>query len=85
MGETIISALITGALALAGTVVSVCATAGKTRRDISVSQAVTEERLRALTEEVRLHNNFARRMPVAEEQIKSILHRLKELEKGAGV
>ena len=44
------------------------------------SQAVTNTKLETLTEEVREHNNFARRMPVVEEQIKVINHRLSDLE-----
>lgn len=43
---------------------------------------MTDEQLRQLTREVREHNNFARRMPVVEEQIKVINHRLEDLEKG---
>ena len=46
----------------------------------SKTQAVTEARLEELTREVREHNNFARRMPVVEEQIKVINHRLQDLE-----
>lgn len=44
------------------------------------AQAVTDTKLEALTEEVREHNNFARRMPVVEEQIRVINHRLSDLE-----
>ena len=44
------------------------------------SQAVTETKLDELTREVREHNNFARRMPVVEEQIKVINHRIEDLE-----
>ena len=45
------------------------------------AQAVTETRLEELTREVREHNGFARRMPVVEEQIRVINHRLADLEK----
>ena len=48
----------------------------------SRSQAVTETRLEELTREVRLHNNFAQRVPVMEEQIKVVNHRLEDLERG---
>ena len=44
------------------------------------SQAVTETKLEELTREVREHNNFARRMPVVEEQIKVINHRIEDIE-----
>ena len=70
MGETIITALITGGLTLLGVLVS-----------NSRSQAVTETKLEELAREVREHNGFARRMPVVEEQIKVINHRISDLEK----
>lgn len=47
----------------------------------SKSQAITETKLEDLTREVREHNNFARRMPVVEEQIKVINHRIGDLER----
>ena len=67
--ESIIAALITGAVTLIGVLIA----NGK-------SQAVTETKLDELTREVRGHNNFARRMPVVEEQIKVINHRINDLE-----
>lgn len=70
MGESIIVAIITGVLTLIGVLIS-----------NSRSQAVTETRLEELTREVRLHNNFAQRVPVMEEQIKVINHRLGDLER----
>ena len=82
MSEAILVALITGGMSLAGVVCTCLATARKTERAAAVSQAVTETKLDELTREVRAHNNFARRMPVVEEQIKVINHRLTDLEKG---
>ena len=70
MLETVIGAIVTGALTLIGVLIS----NGR-------SQAVTETRLEELTREVREHNGFARRMPVVEEQIKVINHRIEDLEK----
>ena len=67
--ETIIDALISGGVTLAGVLIA-----------NSKAQAVTDARLAELTREVREHNNFARRMPVVEEQIKVINHRIKDLE-----
>lgn len=72
MNETILVALISGGLTLIGVLIS-----------NNTSQAVTRTKLEDLTREVREHNNFARRMPVVEEQIKVINHRLDDLEKGA--
>lgn len=47
---------------------------------LKTAQAVTDQKLEELTREVREHNNFAKRMPVVEEQIKVINHRLSDLE-----
>ena len=69
MGESIIVAIITGILTLIGVLIS-----------NSRSQAVTETRLEELTREVRLHNNFAQGVPVIEEQIKVVNHRIDDLE-----
>ena len=80
MTEAILVALITGGLSLAGVVVTCLATAKKTEKAAAVAQAVTDTKLDELTREVRLHNNFAQRMPVVEEQIKVINHRISDLE-----
>lgn len=80
MSETIAVALITGGLSLIGVVVTNLATARKNEQTIRTSQAVTDSQLRELTREVREHNHFARRMPVVEEQIKVINHRISDLE-----
>ena len=44
-------------------------------------QAVTDLKIDELTREVREHNNFAKRMPVLEEQIKVANHRIEDLER----
>lgn len=69
MPTEIIVALITGGVTLVGVLAS-----------NSRAQAVTDTKIDELTREVREHNNFARRMPVVEEQIKVINHRLDDLE-----
>ena len=69
MPTEIIVALITGGVTLAGVLAS-----------NSRAQAVTDTKIEELTREVREHNNFARRIPVVEEQIKVINHRLDDLE-----
>lgn len=81
MSEAILVALITGGLSLAGVVVTCTATAKKNENTVRISQAVTDTKIDELTREVREHNGFARRMPVVEEQIKVINHRLTDLEK----
>lgn len=80
MSEAIISALITGGLSLMGVVVTCLATSRRNENAMKVAQAVTDTRLEELTREVRAHNHFAQRMPVVEEQIKVINHRLADLE-----
>ena len=68
--ETILSAVIAGAVTLIGVLIA-----------NSRSQAVTDTKLEELTREVREHNDFARRVPVIEEQIKVANHRISDLEK----
>ena len=67
--ETIITSIITGGITLLGVLIA-----------NSKTQAVMETKVDELTREVREHNNFARRMPVVEEQIKVINHRIEDLE-----
>lgn len=80
MSEAVIAAAVTGVLSLLGTVLTVWAANQKTNETLKVSQAVTDTKIDELTREVREHNNFARRMPVVEEQIKVINHRIDDLE-----
>ncbi|MDD7152812.1 MAG: hypothetical protein SOV54_07065 [Faecalibacterium prausnitzii] len=67
--ENILSAVIAGAVTLLGVLIA-----------NSRSQAVTDTKLEELTREVREHNNFARRVPILEEQIKVANHRIADLE-----
>ena len=80
MSEAILVALITGGISLAGTVLTILATTKKTEESMRISQAVMEQKITDLTREVRSHNNFAQRLPVVEEQIKVINHRIDDLE-----
>ena len=80
MGEGVLAALITGGLSLVGVIISGLLTTKKTEMTMKVAQAVTDTKLEELTREVRAHNNFAQRMPVVEEQIKVINHRISDLE-----
>lgn len=83
MTEIIVS-IITGVLTLVGVCVTAWASNRKTGATVTAkleqSQAVTDTKIEELTREVREHNNFARRMPVVEERIKVINHRLEDLE-----
>lgn len=82
MTDTVISAVITGLLALVGVIVTNISSGRKMRFQIEKSQAITDVKVEELTREVRQHNNFAARMPVVEEQIKVINHRLSDIERG---
>lgn len=80
MTESILVALITGSLSLMGVIISARSSSKKTEQSIQTSMAVTDTKLDELTREVRTHNHFAQRMPVVEEQIKVINHRIGDLE-----
>lgn len=70
MVSEIVVALIGGLVTLSGVLIA-----------NSKAQAVTDTRLDELTREVHEHNNFARRVPVLEEQIKVANHRIEDLER----
>lgn len=67
--ETIVAAIITGIVTLAGVLIA-----------NSKSQAVTDVKIEELTREVRKHNSFAEKIPVIEEQIKVANYRIDDLE-----
>ena len=76
----IIVTVITVLGSFAGAALAAWSQSRKTQHQIQVSLAVMDTEITELTREVREHNNFARRMPVMEEQIKVINHRLTDLE-----
>lgn len=77
----IIVAVITGL----ASVIAVIITNNRSNREmdhkLEMAQAVTDTKLDELTREVRLHNHFAQRIPVLEEQNKELFYRIKELER----
>lgn len=83
MSEAIIVAIITGSLSLIGVIVSNNRTAQSMDAKLDKQQAIMDTKLEELTREVRMHNNFAQKIPVMEEQIKVANHRISDLEKGA--
>ena len=82
MTEAVIVALITGGLSVLGVIISNIGSNRKIEDALSTSQAVTDCKIEELTREVREHNNFARRMPVVEQQITDIKKDIDELRKG---
>lgn len=83
MTEALISAgaaIVVGLLSLVGVMITNSRSNSKMQNDIKTAQAVTEEKISELTREVRMHNDFARRIPVIEEQLKVANHRVSDLE-----
>ena len=80
MDSNIIVAIIMGGLSLMGVIVTNSASNRKVEHKIETAQAVTDTKLEELTREVRTHNNFAQRVPVLEEQVKVVNHRIADLE-----
>lgn len=79
--EAIVTAIITGGLSLIGVVFSNISSNKKIQNQLNTQQAVMDTKIDELTREVREHNHFAQRIPVVEEQIKVINHRIEDLEK----
>lgn len=83
MTEIIVS-IITGVLTLSGVCITAWASVRKSSKDVTskleTAQAVTDTKIDELTREVRQHNNFAQRVPVLEEKVKVVNHRLDDLE-----
>lgn len=84
MSEAVIVAVITGGLSLIGVIVSNNHTAQSMDAKLDKQQAIMDTKLEELTREVRMHNNFAQRVPVLEEQMKVANHRIADLEKEKG-
>lgn len=82
MSDTIIVALITGGLTFLGVLITSFSGNKKLVNDIKLEitayHSSTDEKIKELTREVREHNNFAKRMPVVENDIKHIEHEIKK-------
>ena len=81
MDVSIIVAIVSGLAAILTVIINVRASNKEMTAKLERAQAVTDTQLDNLISEVREHDNYARRMPVVEEQIKVINHRLDDLEK----
>ena len=77
----IIVAVITGVASVIAVVITNSRSNREMDHKLEMAQAVTDTKLDELTREVRLHNNFAQRIPVLEEQNKELFYRIKELER----
>lgn len=74
--ETIVSAAITGGLALLGVIITNLMQGKKIEKKLEIAQAVTDEQIKELTREVRKHNNFAEKIPKLEERIDGINNKI---------
>lgn len=74
------ASILVGVLALLGVIITNSKANKNMQENLNVSQAVTDTKIQELTREVRLHNNFAEKIPVINEQIKVINHRIDDLE-----
>lgn len=80
MTEAITVALITGGLSLIGVIIASISGNRRAEEKLRVAQAITDAKIEELTREVRKHNNFAEKIPVIQEQIKVVNHRIAGLE-----
>ena len=84
MSEAIVVALISGGISLIGIILSYKAATTKVQNQLEIQQAVMKTEMSAIKEDVKEHNHyaklFAESMPVVQEQIKVINHRIEDLE-----
>jgi len=78
--ETILAAVITGGLALAGVIVTNISSNKKIETKLMIAQGITDTKIDNLTEEVKRHNGFADKIPRLEARVDNIEHRLDKME-----
>ena len=83
MPEAVVTALITGGLALIGVIITNMSSHKSIENALKINQAVTDTKLEALTDEVRKHNNFAVRVPIIEKDIEFLKHEVEEMKQWA--
>ena len=88
MSESIIVALISGAITLLGVVMSYKTATDKMQHSLEIQQAVFQTEIKTMKEDIKEHNHYAKlfgeSMPVVQEQIKVINHRIEDLERKVG-
>lgn len=81
MDSSIIVSIVSAAATITGVIISTRASNREIQHKLETHQAVIDTKIDNLTAAVNKHNHFAERMPVVEEQIKVINHRLEDLER----
>jgi hypothetical protein len=82
--EGIIASVITSVLALVGVIITNARSNQAIETKLEIAQAVTDEKLDKLTEEVRKHNNFASRVPVIEKELEHLNKEMEEVKEKIG-
>ena len=80
LNEAIIVALIAAVANIVGNLIISRKSTQEMAHKLEKQQAVTDTKIEALTREVREHNNFAQRMPVVENQIKTLQGTVNDLQ-----
>ena len=78
--ENIIVSIVTGVCSILGVILAASASASKMQKQLEISQAVMNTKIENLAAEVRVVAEMSRQVPVMQEQIKVINHRLEDLE-----
>jgi len=82
MGEGVLVAIITGVLSLTGTIITVMVGMSKANKNIEITQAVTNEKIDQLKEEVKKHNDFGQRIPIIELKVSNLEQKVEAIEHG---
>lgn len=86
MSEGIIIAIITGLFSFGASILANSSSNKKLVNDLKLevtkNQAVTDTKIEELTREVRLHNNFAQRVPVLENEMVHVVEKIENYHKG---
>lgn len=80
MNPSILSALITGGLALAGVIITNMFSNKAIEHKLELNQAVMDTKLDALAQEVREHNSNVQQIPVMAKQLEVLEHRVDKME-----
>ncbi len=81
MDSSIVIAVISAAATIGGVLITTKASSREITHKLETHQAVIDTKIDNLAAAVRKHTHFAEHMPVVEEQIKVINHRLEDLER----
>ena len=76
----VIVAIITGGFSVLAVALTNSHSNNKMHNEMKTSQAVTDEKIKELTREVRIHNDFATRIPLLEQEVKNLKARVASLE-----